>query len=230
MNIVICTLKNWNVSLAEKLKSELSVKGFKVSIITEKENLTKEKLKAFNPEYVFFPHWSFIIPPDVYKSFECVVFHMTDLPYGRGGSPLQNLIMRGHKETVISAIRVEAELDAGPIYLQHPLSLDGSAQEIYCRAADIIFHEMIPKILEERMIPTLQNGEVVVFERRTPSQSELKDFLNYKDAYDFIRMLDADGYPKAYIQLENMRIEFDKAKFVNGRLIARAIFSEGRNE
>lgn len=230
MNIVICTLKSWNVSLAEELKSELSVKGYKVCIITEKKSLTKEKLKVLNPEYVFFPHWSFIIPPDIYESFNCVVFHMSDLPYGRGGSPLQNLIVRGHTETVISAIRVEAELDAGPIYLQHSLSLDGSAQEIYRRAANIIFYEMIPKILEERMMPTPQSGEVVVFERRKPSQSELKDLLNLEDTYDSIRMLDAEGYPKAYIQLGNIRIEFDRAKFVNGRLVARAIFSEGCNE
>ncbi len=30
--------------------------------------------------------------------FECVCFHMTDVPYGRGGSPLQNLIIREPQE------------------------------------------------------------------------------------------------------------------------------------
>ena len=43
---------------------------------------------------------------------------MTDLPYGRGGSPLQNLIINGHKETMMSALRCVQELDAGPIYLK----------------------------------------------------------------------------------------------------------------
>ena len=47
---------------------------------------------------------------------------MTDLPYGRGGSPLQNLIVRGHKHTMISAIKCVKELDAGPIYLKKPLT------------------------------------------------------------------------------------------------------------
>ena len=35
---------------------------------------------------------------------------MTDLPYGRGGSPLQNLIIRGFESTKISAIEFKMEL------------------------------------------------------------------------------------------------------------------------
>ena len=53
---------------------------------------------------------------------------MTDLPFGRGGSPLENLILRGHTSTVISAIKCAPELDSGDIYLQKPLSLYGSAE------------------------------------------------------------------------------------------------------
>ncbi len=34
------------------------------------------------PRYVFFPHWSHIIPQDIYENFECVIFHMTDFPFG----------------------------------------------------------------------------------------------------------------------------------------------------
>ena len=56
---------------------------------------------------------------------------MTDLPFGRGGSPLQNLITRGISKTKISALRCNEEIDAGPIYLKRPLSLHGSAEEIY---------------------------------------------------------------------------------------------------
>ena len=67
---------------------------------------------------------------------------MTDLPYSRGGSPLQNLILRGHQETQIIALRCVAELDAGPIYMKRPLSLEESAYEIFVRAADVV-QEMI---------------------------------------------------------------------------------------
>lgn len=35
-------------------------------------------------------------------------FHMTNFPYGRGGSPLQNLMKRGHHTTTITALRGRA--------------------------------------------------------------------------------------------------------------------------
>ncbi len=56
---------------------------------------------------------------------------MTDLPYGRGGSPLQNLIQRGHTSTMLTALRCGAGLDTGDVYLKQPLSLHGSAEEIF---------------------------------------------------------------------------------------------------
>ena len=72
--------------------------------------------------YVFFLHWNWLVPECIWKNHECVCFHMTDVPYGRGGSPLQNLIVRGHTETKLTALRMVAEMDAGPVYAKRPLS------------------------------------------------------------------------------------------------------------
>jgi methionyl-tRNA formyltransferase len=114
---------------------------------------------------LFFPYYSWKIPKETHERYECIAFHMTDLPFGRGGSPLQNLILRGFTETVITAFRVTDEWDAGPIYLKRPLSLDGTAQEIFDRASKIIYNDMIPFILMNDIIPTPQEGEVVLFHR-----------------------------------------------------------------
>ena len=43
---------------------------------------------------------------------------MTDLPFGKGGSPLQNLIMRGYKHSKLSSIKCAEKIDSGPIYLK----------------------------------------------------------------------------------------------------------------
>jgi methionyl-tRNA formyltransferase len=102
--------------------------------------------------YIFFPFWSHKVPKEITDKYECVCFHMTDVPYGRGGSPLQNLILRGHTETVISALRMTDEMDAGPVYMKRPLSLEGSAQEIYERAAGII-SGMMREIAETEPTP-----------------------------------------------------------------------------
>ncbi|MFC2132962.1 methionyl-tRNA formyltransferase, partial [Bacteroidota bacterium] len=162
------------------------------------------------PEYIFFTHWSYIIPENIYNNYNCIVFHMTDLPYGRGGSPLQNLIERGHTHTKISALKVVKELDAGPIYLKRDLCLHGTAEEIFLRAGNI-FIEMIEKIVRENPIPIIQQGEPVFFKRRKSEMSNMKELKNIMQVFDYIRMLDAVNYPNAFIENDYFKFEFSRA-------------------
>ena len=158
--------------------------------------------------YIFFLHWSFLVPKEITRQHECVCFHMTDVPYGRGGSPLQNLIVRGHRNTMLTALRMEEEIDSGPVYLKRPLSLEnGDAEEIYQRTGSLSC-EMITEILGTEISPTPQTGPVTPFERRTPDQSKLPDNLSPEQLHDHIRMLDAPGYPHAFIEVNGFRIEF----------------------
>ena len=151
------------------------------------------------PRTVFFLHWSWIVPAEVHEAHECVVFHMTDLPYGRGGSPLQNLVVRGHRTTTLTALQMTAALDAGPIYAKVPLSLEGPAEAVYLRADDAAA-DLVATIVAERPTPVAQVGEPVVFARRTPADSALPTALADLDAVaDFVAMLDAEGYPHAFI-------------------------------
>ena len=57
--------------------------------------LSQKLVSALAPRYIFVLHWSWKVPDEIVAAFECVCFHMTDVPFGRGGSPLQNLIIRG---------------------------------------------------------------------------------------------------------------------------------------
>ena len=206
-SFVVLSEKKWNLELAKELSSLTSDKWV---LISEKEKFTKDFLTEIDAKKVFIPHWSYLIPSSIFDNFECILFHMTDLPYGRGGSPLQNLILRGHKKTKISAIRVEAGLDTGDIYLKKELSLDGSAQDIYERANDIIF-KMILEIIKSNLTPSKQIGQPYNFKRRTPEMSNIKNLKKLDEIYDYIRMLDADGYPKAFFETKFFKFEFDGA-------------------
>ncbi len=211
MKIIIATIKEWNIVRARRLKEQYQ--GIhEVLIVTQKEELTYEAVCQFAPDYILLPHWSYYIVPQITDQWECVVFHMTDLPYGRGGSPLQNLIVRGHKETKISAIKVTEVLDGGPIYMKKPLSLEGSAHEIFERCADIIFEEMIPCFLKEKIIPIPQEGEPVLFRRRKSQEGELLPEMSLETFYDYIRMLDAEGYPRAFLDYGPYRLCFEAAQ------------------
>lgn len=186
------------------------LRDYDVIRIRGREGLTREKLEALAPQYIFFPHWSWLIPDEIHRRFECVVFHMADLPYGRGGTPLQNLIVRGHKETMLSVLRCVTELDAGPIYLKRPLSLAGTAEDILLRASDLM-QDMIVEIVRRPPEPKPQEGEPTVFQRRRPEDGNLKPLDRLEQIYDYIRMLDAEGYPQAFLETEHFRFEFSGA-------------------
>ncbi len=55
---------------------------------------------------------------NIIKNYNCICFHTAPLPYGRGGSPIQNLIKRNYKKTPICALKMSNKIDAGPIFLK----------------------------------------------------------------------------------------------------------------
>jgi methionyl-tRNA formyltransferase len=217
MNFVLATSRPWNEIIAERLEKRT---GHKFYLLTKRDDLTLDRLNTIQPRYIFFPHWSYIIPMEIYSTYECVVFHMTDLPYGRGGSPLQNLILRGHKETKMSALQCTKGIDAGPIYLKRTLCLEGSASEIFLRAAGLI-EDMIEEIIRKEPTPFPQDGVPVQFKRRNPEESNLNQtpIRNLYDFFNFIRMLDAEGYPKAFLDIHGHRIEFFRAQMEPDKLV-----------
>jgi len=207
-NYIILSTKKWNLDLAEKLKFYNPNSNW--YHISKKEEFNLDTLKRIKPQKIFIPHWSYIIPEEIFSNFECIVFHMTDLPFGRGGSPLQNLIADSYENTKISAIKVVKELDAGPIYLKNNLSLYGTAEEIFIRANNVIFN-MIININEQNFELKEQEGEIVTFKRRKEKMSSIDGLKELEQLFNHIRMLDADGYPNAYLESKNFKFEFSRA-------------------
>ena len=210
-NIIILSNKIWNTNLPKELNRN-SQKIF--SIISKKEDLKLDKIKDLNLEFIFVVHWSYKIPKEIWSNYRTIIFHMTDLPYGRGGSPLQNLIVRGKKKTKISALKIDEGIDSGPIYLKREMSLDGSAQKIFNRSTKII-ENMIVEILNKKPIPIQQTGEPVYFKRRSPEDGCINGINEIQKIHDHIRMLDAEGYPPAYLETESFKIDFYNSKLIN---------------
>jgi len=180
-------------------------------------------LAARTPRYIFFPHWSERVSEEVTSRHECICFHMTDVPYGRGGSPLQNLIIRGHAQTMLTALRMTQEVDAGPVYAQRPLGLQGSAAEIFARAAPLVC-ELIEWMVAEEPQPKAQKGEPTFFKRRKPGESLIPGEAGAEQLYNHIRMLDAPDYPRAFCEHGDWRLEFHDAERLGDHVEARVTF------
>jgi len=216
LNYLVVGNKTWNQQVFEDIIKNYPGNWIFLSYL---DQTILDKLEYLQPRYIFFLHWSAKVPDEIINKYECVCFHMTDVPYGRGGSPLQNLIVRGHSKTKLTALRMTNDFDAGPVYAKRNLCLHGNAEEIYLRAT-YLAAKMIKTIITKEPKPVPQTGEVVIFERRHPKDSEIPELTSIQALYDFIRMLDAAGYPKAFFKSKNFRFEFGRAALYDGLILA----------
>tara|TARA_Y100001949_G_C15986674_1_gene330950 strand:+ start:2381 stop:3136 length:756 start_codon:yes stop_codon:yes gene_type:complete len=214
MNYLFCGYREYSLNIFKKLQKRY--KNF--HLITKKESLTYSKIKKINPKFIFFPDWSWIVPEEIIDNYDCVCFHESNLPKFRGGSPIQNQIIRGVTKTKTTAFLMNSKIDAGDIMLQRDLSLKGNIKQIFCRMEKNDF-DMICKIIQGKFKRRKQEGKSSFYKRRNHKQSELKN-LNYSNEYlyNFIRML-TDPYPNAFLKSGKKKIIFKSVK-VDGKKIS----------
>lgn len=205
--ILIININNHFDELRKKIKNK------KIFFIKKKKDLTFNKVAKINPDLIFIPHWHWKISDDIISRFVCVGFHSAPLPIGRGGSPIQNLIIRGFRSTQVCSFRMNNKFDAGDVYLRTPLSLAGTGTIIFEKLYKIIKKQII-QLSKKLPKPKPQRGKPVFYKRRKPEQSEI-DFSNkIIRIYDQIRMLDVNfkNFPKSFISKGKYKIQLDSAK------------------
>jgi methionyl-tRNA formyltransferase len=193
--------------------------------IGQPAELTPEFVAAVNPEFIFFPHWNARIPSEILEHWDCVVFPTAPLPFGRGGSPIQNLIERGFSSSPVHALRAVEEMDAGPILTTRQVDLSGSLGEIFSRLG-VLVGDMIAELLESPIVAREQEGSVFKFQRRHASASLISGRETSREIYDKIRMVDYEDYPKAHILLGSYKLVFTDAEIDGQELRATVSFEK----
>ena len=212
---VVASSKEW----FENHPKSKEYKNLNIAEISTKEDLNYTHLIKLQPDYIFFPHWNWIVDKKIFNNFKCVVFHTAPLPYGRGGSPIQNLILRGFKKSPICALEMNKTIDGGAIYCSEEISLEGKISDIFSNAASTI-EKLILKIVKENPVPIQQVGEVKEFKRLKPIDSQLDFSLSPIELFDRIRMVDGLDYPKAFTKIGKYNIKFCDALIKDGKLHA----------
>ena len=203
-NYIIVTSKKW---FLENNKKSFTNKFF---LINRKKDLNIKLLSKLKPKYIFFPHWSHIVPAKILNEFNCICFHTSNLPFGRGGSPIQNLIKRKIYSTYVCAIKMTNVLDGGPIYCKKKIKLTGSLDKIFMELSKKIMQMML-FILKNNPKPKIQKGKELYFKRLKPKDSKINTKEKLIDIYDKIRMLDHKEYPNAFLKSGKYAFFFRKA-------------------
>lgn len=202
MDVIACST-NW--FLKRSVEQGFDLESFRV--VTEKNQLDGDLIESEKPDYVFFPHWNWKVPESIYGRVESIVFHTGPLPAGRGGSPIQNLILNGFEVSPINSLQMTNQLDAGPIYFSDDLDLSGTLDEIFARATPLVWKH-IELIRELRPKPEPQSGEASYFRRLSPADNEIMGDEGFEMVWNKLRMVESDGYPDAFSQLGDMKVSF----------------------
>ena len=172
------------------------------------------KISEINPDVIIIFHWPNIIPKCVYTKFKCVTIHTGNLPDDRGGSPIQNQILRGKMFSKVNLIEVTDPLDSGGIYCSKEISLQGSLDDIWNAIAQATII-LLKNFLNKKMKPVPQKGSPKSFKRKTNNKIILN---NIESIHDQIRMLDGEGYPNSFVELDGFRFEFRNSKLINNEI------------
>ena len=220
IKILIVTIKKWNLINYKKFKKKHQ-NHLSFYLISKKEKLNKNILFKINPDFIFFVHWSTKVSDQIINNFNCYNFHMTDLPFGRGGTPLQNLLLRDIENTKISLIKMNNKLDQGDIIYKEKFNLKVSAEEIYSSLSTRSF-KIIEKILKKKKLKFLkQKGFIKNFKRIKNNSIVAKKNLTLRNIYNQIRMRDAETYEQTFIKIGKFKIYLKdakiKSKMVSGK-------------
>ena len=176
--------------------------GYRVIRISNLEGLNSIR-DSINPKVpIFFPHFSNLLPDTFLSDFLCIGFHTGNLPRDRGGSPIQNKIIRREYKTRVSALRLVREMDAGPIFTQRPVDLSFGNIDDMLRRISLLIADMVKEILIESPEAKEQRGDFSRFKRLTKSDNKINFQLeDLQTVYDKIRMVDGLDYEPAYFQI-----------------------------
>lgn len=208
----------------EDAKRSFAALGIEIGVGNRLEDLHADILRSSENCTVFVPHYSNIIDLKSFPGARFIGFHTGNLPKDRGGSPIQNKIIKGEYLTNVSAIALEDNIDSGAVYTHRKVDLSEGDIEFILRKISLLISSMMIEIALGDLKPTPQNEDFRINKRFTVSDSELPKHANITELYDRIRMVDGLDYPNAFIKQDNYKVFFTKVVKNNGFLSANAIF------
>lgn len=118
-----------------------------------------------------------IVPEDTINIFPLGIInvHPSLLPQHRGPTPLESVILAGETETAVSVMALAKEMDAGPVYAQALLSLNGTEakQQLADTMLEIsaeMLRAVLPKILDGGCVAAPQDHASATYDKLISKQ------------------------------------------------------------
>lgn len=129
-----------------------------------------------------------------------LVVHASDLPQGKGWSPMTWQILEGASTIPLTLFEAAVELDAGPIYDQELLQLQGHElapewQKLQVEATIRLCGRWLKNYPSSAAHAQFQQGEETSYGRRSQDDSCLDLQQSLEDQFSLLKVVDNEAYP-----------------------------------
>ena len=194
---VLISKGSWANIYVNDFKKILSNYSHKIKFLNDHRKLRKN----FDVNIIF-SYFNLINKKYLNRSKYNIVPHESDLPKGRGMSPITWQLLKNKNIIIFSLIEASEKLDAGDVYYKKKVSFK----------RDLLFHEikkiqfeenlkLIKKFLltikKKKFAPKAkpQKGTKTFFKLRTKKNSKINIHKSLKSQFNLIRLSDFENYP-----------------------------------
>lgn len=190
VQILVDNIDSWIVPYARELAKEIEERGYKSRVLhSHQEVIEGDVLCLLSCERIF-------------KKLglnDCnLVIHESDLPKGKGWSPVSWQVLEGENRIPVTLFEASEQIDAGPIYDQKFIELEGH------ELIDEIRHQQ-GRLTKDLILAFIKNyphnygkeqkGEPSFYPKRTPQDSELNSDRSLRAQLNLLRICDNERYP-----------------------------------
>lgn len=198
---VVIDNPSWILPWGERLVSQLRRMGDDAALVTTHAEIAEGAV-------AFYLGCLNITPAEVLaRNRRNLIVHASDLPKGRGFSPLTYQIIEGLNRIPVCLLEAAEPVDSGPVVYREWIDYGGYELigELREKLGDMTV-ELCRRFMGEVVPPDgrHQQGEVTTYRRRRPADSALDPNRTITEQFNILRTVDNDRYP-AYFDLHGHR-------------------------
>ncbi len=210
-----------------------------IRIIEDKNSLTRLKSLKEQPDVAILAAFGAILPKEILNLPQKGILniHPSLLPQYRGPSPAQTAILNGDKQAGVTIIKMDKEIDHGPILAQtkEEIKGDDTAQSLYLRLFIIgteILTTILPAYIEDKIEVRQQDHTQATYTKKLSRNDGKIDWKKPNQYLErFIRAM--FPWPGAWTDIkingQTKRLKVLKAHLEKNKFLIDQVQLEGKN-
>jgi len=192
---------SWIIPYAKKVSEELASMNHVVSYLERHEEVAAGDILVL------------LSCEQIYKNLKLnthnLVVHESDLPKGKGWSPLTWQIVEGASSITVTLFEASEKVDDGAIYEQETIEFKGTElvdelRKLQAEATMRLVHRFVAKF--PNVQGKAQSGESTFYRRRTKEDSKLATDKTLAEQFNLLRISDNERYP-AWFEIDGKKFE-----------------------